>query len=234
MIIDDHEVAIEVLSDYIKKVPFLSLQKVSTDPINALALLEETSVDIIFLDVEMPELSGFDFLDSLKAKMGNDTPKIIITTGYDKYAITGFDHGILDYLLKPISFKRFKLAVDRATIDIKKNKIIPENEDFLFIDSGVKKIKIYFKDIIYIEAAGNYIFIVTINGRIIVHKTMNKIQTLLPDKDFIRVHKSYISSINHIKELQGNEIIFSSNEAVKSIPISNSYKTFFLKRLKIN
>jgi two-component system LytT family response regulator len=234
MIVDDDPEAIEVLSDYIQKVPILSLQKITTDPIKALAILEEIKPDIIFLDVEMPELSGFDFLESLKANQINNLSKIILTTGHEKYAITGYDHSISGYLLKPISFKRFKVVVDRVVVEIRKNKNSFGKEDFLFLDVGGKKIKVNFREILYIEAAGNYVFIITSKDRLMIHKTMNVIQDLLPEKDFIRVHKSYISSISHIKEIHGNEIFFTSEKPEKKILFSNTYKENLLKKLKIN
>lgn len=194
IVVDDQKEAVELLTDHIKLVPSLSLKLATVDSIAALNFLDKEKVHLIFLDVQMPGLSGLDIMEALKGKHGNDIPKIILTTGYDKYALTGYEFGIFDYLLKPISFKRFKSSVDRVLFDFEKNRSSDQN-DFFFIEKDGVKEKVNFSEIVYIEGARNYIFIVTQSAKTIIYKSLTSILQLLPEKSFVRVHKSYIVGI---------------------------------------
>ena len=231
MIVDDQSQSTELLVDHIGKVPSLAVTFVTVNPIEALAFLDSEAVDCIFLDVEMPELSGLEFIEMLKHKFGRNIPKIILITAYDQYALKGYDYGVFDYLLKPISFKRFKISTDRLVASITQTDII---RDFLFLDVDGKKVKIRFGDIVYIEGAGNYIFIVTQEKRTIFYKTMSGILEILPSNEFLRVHKSFIVSLAYIDALRGSEILLKTGNGPKSIPIGVTYKEALLSVLRIS
>jgi DNA-binding LytR/AlgR family response regulator len=216
--------------DHIKKIPALELKCATTDPIEALTFLDAETVDCIYLDVEMPQLSGIEFMEALKAKFGHNMPKIILITAYDQYALTGYDYGVFDYILKPISFKRFKISVDRLLATFNH---VEENRDFLFVDVDGKKLKINFTDIVYVEGAGNYIFIATAEKKIICYKTLTHLLELLPQNNFVRVHKSFIVSLSGIEAMRGNEVFVTLKNASKNIPIGTTYKDNLLRILKI-
>lgn len=231
MIVDDQSQSTELLVDHLRKVPSLALTFVTVNPVEALAFLDSEAVDCIFLDVEMPELSGLEFIETLKHKSGKDIPRIILITAYDQYALKGYDYGVFDYLLKPISFKRFKISADRLVSSFAQ---AGKTRDFLFLDVDGKKVKINFCDIVYIEGAGNYIFIATQEKRTIFYKTMSSILCVLPSDEFVRVHKSFIVSLAYIDALRGNEILIKSGNAPKSIPIGVTYKETLLSVLRIS
>lgn len=231
MIVDDQSQSAELLVDHIRKVPMLEVAFVTVNPVEALAFLDSESVDCIFLDVEMPELSGLEFIEMVKHKFGKVMPRVILITAYDQYALKGYDYGVFDYLLKPISFKRFKISVDRLVNSFTQTDV---TRDFLFLDVDGKKVKIKFCDIVYIEGAGNYIFIVTEEKRTIFYKSMSSILEHLPSNEFVRVHKSFIVSLPYIDALRGNEILIKSQAGHKSIPIGSTYKENLLSVLRIS
>lgn len=234
IIVDDQREAVELLVDHVKKVGALDLKMATTDAIEALDFLEEESVDLIFLDVQMPDLTGLDFIENLREKLGNKMPRIIFTTGYDHYALPGYEHGVFDYLLKPISFKRFKKSVDRVLAEQKPTTTSDSNErNFFFADVDGKKVKIDFDDIVYVEGARNYIFIVTDQRKMIILKSMTSMGELLPKEQFMRIHKSYICAINRIRAIKGNEIIVDVKDDSKAIPIGVTYREGVLKKLRI-
>jgi two-component system LytT family response regulator len=233
MIVDDQQAAIDLISVHISKIPELSLSSTHTDPITALVEYDKNPQELIFLDVEMPGLTGLEFVESLKAKYGNRMPKVIFTTGSEDYAMSGFDQGVADYLLKPISFKRFKIAVDRVLAGIENKQIPVEAEGFFFAESDNKKVRINFTDIVYIEAAGNYVTIAMKEKKLTIYNSMSAMQVLLPEKDFARIHKSFIASIPHIQALSGNEVIMTLGDKTKNLPIGVTYREGLLKKLKI-
>lgn len=230
VVVDDQAESLDLMINHIKNCPLLSVKYSTQDPIQALAFLDQEPVDCIFLDIEMPQMTGLEFIETLKAKLGNDSPKIILITGYGEYALTGYEYGVFDYLLKPISFKRFKIAVDRLWNTVSQKVA---EDDFFFADAEGKKIKIKFSEIIYVEGAGNYVYIITEEKKIVWYKTMNGIQELLPKNKFIRIHKSYIISINNIKSVRGNEVFLMLKGNSKNFPIGITYKEHLLKSLGI-
>jgi two-component system LytT family response regulator len=233
--IDDQIDNVELIADHIKKIPELVLLKTFTDPLAGFQFLENNKVELVFLDVEMPHLNGLEFIESLRSKMGNKIPEFILTTGHNKYALSGFENGVADYLLKPIGFKRFKIAMDRffsrklqnQTAEIHKN-------DYFFADVNSKKQKINFKDISYVESAGNYVNVFGDNNlKATVYTSMNAMQEMLPPDNFMRVHKSYIISIDHIHAIKGSELTMKRGDGTFNAPIGVTYKSATLKRLKI-
>lgn len=233
--IDDEAYAAEIIATFIKKTPFLEFVCTITDPFEGLKMVQNGEVDLVFLDIQMPELSGIQFL-----KICGDKCKVILTTAYSEYALEGFDLDVVDYLMKPISYERFYKAAVKAQILIEgpkptENPIIinamPPAADFMFIKGDAKNrfIKINYSDILYVEGMRNYLSIFTSQQeRIIVYQTLRDLENQLPNPPFYRVHKSYIISINHIKIVEGNSIQIGD----KFIPISETYREDFFKILK--
>lgn len=194
IIIDDQKDAIELLVDHVKNRSELILLKSFTNPIDGLSFLKKNSTDLVFLDIQMPHLNGLEFIESLRSKLGNSLPDFILTTGFDEYALSGFEHGVSDYLVKPIEYKRFIIAVDRyISKQLKNENAENEKMTYFFADVNGKKEKINFRDIAYIESQGNYVSIVGDNNlKMLIYKSMHSMQEMLSNNNFIRVHKSFI------------------------------------------
>jgi DNA-binding LytR/AlgR family response regulator len=231
LIVDDEPLALHILEDYISKIPFLQLVKATTNPIEALTIVQEKGADLVFLDVQMPELSGIQFL-----RIANGKAKVILTTAYPQYALEGYELDVIDYLLKPIAFDRFFKAVQKAqTImqpaaqPVHAEPVQPQQQDFLsdfiFVKTEHKIQKVYLNDILFIEGLKDYISIFTPNERIITLQNMKKMEDALPPKHFIRVHKSYIVSINKIDSIERSRICIGD----KIIPVGDTYRDEFFK-----
>src|SRR6195952_3684733 len=230
LIVDDEPLALHILEDYMSKIPFLQLVKATTNPIEALTLVQEGNVDLVFLDVQMPELTGIQFL-----KISNGKAKVILTTAYPEYALEGYELDVVDYLLKPIAFDRFFKAVQKAQGIIQPSakpivavEAAPQNDflsDFIFVKSEHKIQKVYLRDILFIEGLKDYISIFTAAERIITLQNMKKMEDALPGKHFIRVHKSYIVSINKIDSIERSRIFIAD----KIIPVGDTYRDEFFK-----
>lgn len=217
LVVDDEHIARKLLSDYIEKVPFLELIGTCSTALEAMQFLKSNSVDVLFLDIEMSDLTGIDLLKIIPNK-----PATILTTAYSEYAVQGYELDVKDYLLKPIDFERFCKAIAKIT-----SKPVPylshqiqvrqeEKIDRLFIKADNKIIKIAFPDIIMIKGQGPYVQIICENGRKIMSlQSMSKLAELLP-KNFYRTHRSYIVNIDHIDSIDGTFISLKSNEAVLS------------------
>lgn len=228
LIIDDEQMAHEIIKEYCDLIPDLKLAKHCYDALEALEYLRTNQVDLIFLDLNMPKLKGFDFLRSLSKK-----PKIIVTTAYQEYALEGYELEISDYLLKPFSFERFLKAVNKALeVDAKRSSNIPtENKsqkETIFVYVNKKHIQVTLDEIVYIEAAGNYAKIIFENDQLLVRSKLSDLMDKLPKADFMRIHKSFIVSKKHIKIIEGNRIKLLENY----LPIGNFYKAQVNKLLK--
>jgi DNA-binding LytR/AlgR family response regulator len=226
--IDDEPYALELITGYIQKTPFLELAGGFTNPLKALSFLMNNHVDLIFLDINMPELSGIQLLKSLSA-----SPKVVFITAYSEYGAESYDYNAVDYLVKPVKYERFLKAVNKV-IDISgkekvKNEVIKEHDDFLYIKSGTQTIKVAVDEILYIEGAGNYMTFFTLNKKIMSLFTMNEIMLLLPSDLFVRIHKSYIISIKHIDVIEKSRVIINK----VPIPIGITYREHFSKIIKI-
>jgi DNA-binding LytR/AlgR family response regulator len=230
LVVDDEPLALHILEDYISKMPFLQLVKVTTNPIEALQLVQEGNIDLVFLDVQMPELTGIQFL-----RIANGKSKVILTTAYSQYALEGYELDVIDYLLKPIAFDRFFKAVQKAQTIIQpaakpeiKTETAPQSDflsDFIFVKTEHKIQKVYLNDILFIEGLKDYISIFTPTERIITLQNMKKMEDALPEKHFIRVHKSYIVSINKIDSIERSRIFIGD----KVIPVGDTYREEFFK-----
>lgn len=224
--IDDEPLALRQIAAYIKKTPLLELVAQFESAIEAINFLSDSRVDLMFVDINMPDLSGMDFVKSLI-----DPPKVIFTTAYSEYAIEGFKVNAIDYLLKPIGYPDFLKAVDKAKSwfekDIVKPKQINTNKDSLFIKSEYKILRIKLDEIKYIEGMREYLQIHTINDKpVMTLLSMKKIEQFLPDDRFMRVHRSFIVNLNQIKTIERNRIVFDNSVY---IPISDQYKEAFRK-----
>lgn len=233
IIIDDQQEATDVIQDHLKRITQINLKKVFTDPIEGLKYLENNQIDLVFLDIEMPNLNGLEFIESLKEVNGKNIPKFIFTTGYHKYALSGFDHGAIDFLVKPIGFKRFNISMEKF-MDYIKNPIAQNsilNKDYFFVELDGAKFKIQYNNIAYIESDRNYIHIVEEKTVRKICKPMHYIENLLKNHDnFIRVHKSFIISDRFVEIIKGNDIVMNVNGTKKTISIGRTYKDNVLKK----
>lgn len=231
LIIDDEPLAQNVIEQYSLKIPGLSIIEKCNDAIAAHQFLTEHSADLVFLDINMPKMSGISFLKNLQ-----NPPHVIFTTAYSEYALEGFELNAIDYLKKPFSFERFSKAYFKAEeiIRLKKNQHRStsnfDNQNYLFVKSNKKTIKIEFTNICFIEGLGDYIKIHLVNEKIVTNLSMKKILSLLPSENFIRIHKSYIVATDKIELMEGNMIKVNGIK----IPIGNNYRSDFLKYIQSN
>jgi two-component system LytT family response regulator len=226
LVIDDEPKALEILSDYVEKVPGLELAGTFRDPLKALKFIQDNPVDLLFLDINMPDLTGIQFLNTLHGK-----PLVIFTTAYSEYALESYDYDAVDYLLKPIEFDRFLKAVNKAWQRFpKKEKIgisFNGERDFVFIKSGTDYFKLKTSEILYIRGTGNYLTFVTPKKEILSLLTMKKALDILPEK-FFRVHKSYIINFDHVDLIDNDEVRIKDTR----IPIGDSFKESLFSVLK--
>jgi len=229
--IDDEPLALKQIGSYIKKTPFLELAALCNNPFSAMEFIKENHVDLLFVDISMPDLSGMDFVKSLTVK-----PLVIFTTAYSEYAIDGFKADALDYLLKPIGYKDFLRAANKANsmFELKtahSEKKEPER-DHLFVKADYKIVRIEFSDIKYIESVHEYVRIHLINDKpVMSHISLKSIEEQLPSLTFLRVHRSFIVNTERIKVIERNRIVFDHNVY---IPVSDQYKANFQKFLSSN
>ena len=227
--VDDETPALDILEDNISKIPFLQLVKKCKNAYIALEVLQQESIDLLFLDIEMPGISGLSFLKNLP-----DRPMVIFITAYRKYAIEGFDLDVLDYLVKPVPFDRFLRAANKALeyqgFKQKENSLSPNFPDFLFIHSEYQLTKIFIHEITYIEGLGNYIKIYLVNSSkpILSKSSMKAMEERLPAGKFARVHKSFIVMIDKISSIRNESLKIKETE----IPVSRSYRESFFKEIK--
>jgi DNA-binding LytR/AlgR family response regulator len=241
LIVDDEPLAQDVLANHIGKVPQLHLVQKSNNAIEAFEAIHKNHIDLLFLDINMPVMSGLSFLRSLK-----DPPAVILTTAYTEYAMEGYELDVIDYLLKPIPFDRFLKAVNKAIAKLQLSgkqiqhiaeEHIPNvntatqttaatDKQYFFIKADGKLVKVNYADIKFIEGMKDYLKIHTTNGMIVTHYTMKAMEEQLPSDKFMRVHKSYIIALNAIKAIEGN-IIFLDKEKAE-VPLGNSFKEALL------
>lgn len=236
LVVDDEPLALHILEDYISKMPFLQLVKATTNPIEALTMVQAAEADLVFLDVQMPELTGIQFL-----KIANGKAKVILTTAYPQYALEGYELDVVDYLLKPIAFDRFFKSVQKAQSIIQpvaaKPQVVMQAEpvqqddfstDFIFVKTEHKIQKVYLHDILFIEGLKDYISIFTSTERIITLQGMKKMEDALPEKHFVRVHKSYIVALNKIDSIERSRIQIGD----KIIPVGDTYRDEFFRMIE--
>jgi DNA-binding LytR/AlgR family response regulator len=229
IIIDDEPLARNVIREYAKKIPTLNIVGECEDAICAHQTLQTKKVDIIFLDINMPKLSGIEFLKNLK-----NPPLVIFTTAYSEFALDGYELNIIDYLKKPFSFERFCKAYFRAEemhllkLSASNNDVVEKQRDFIFIKSDKKSIKVNISNIMYIEGLGDYIKIFLNDKKLVTNLSMKKIENLLPGTQFYRIHKSYIISLDKVESIEGNMVKINNTQ----LPIGNSYRQDFMIHIK--
>lgn len=230
--VDDEQLALDKIIHFISKVPFLELQNSFTNSLEALNYLKNNEVDLLFLDIQMDDLTGLQLIELLKKK-----PFIILTTAYSEYAIKSYELEVSDYLLKPISFERFLQAVNRVSDKMKENlnhdintidKTI-KRSDFILVKTDYQMQKVSFADILFIEGMKDYLRIVMPNRRIMTLQTFKNMMSLLPENQFFRIHKSYIIAIDKIKSIERNHVVINNER----IPIGESYRVDFFNYLKL-
>lgn len=229
LIVDDEQLARRLLKEFVSKIPMLELKGMCKNPLEAMDVLSKEHIDIMFLDIQMPEITGVEFVKSLQHK-----PATIFTTAYSEYALEGYQLDVIDYLVKPFPLDRFIKAVNKAIeyIDLKRNAYNSDQQngadsDYLLLHADHKIYKVALDEIKYIEGLKEYVSYYTKEKRIIVLQSLKSIEASLPSDKFIRVHRSYIVPIDKIKTLDGNQVQIGD----KLIPIGRSYKEDVLKRV---
>ena len=221
IVVDDEPLAVSLLGSYVEKIPFFELVFSTENPIEALEYIRKNEADLIFLDIQMSELSGINFM-----KIVGDKLKYILTTAYSEYALEGYEHNVIDYLLKPISFDRFQKSA------LKAQERFPTNEtsanSYFFVKSSGQQHKINFDEILYIESIKDYVNIKTDNQEYIVLDTLKSLENQLPE-NFARVHKSFILNLDKIEKIDVRNVFLNSG---KEIPIGETYKSEFFQKLK--
>jgi two-component system, LytTR family, response regulator len=225
IIVEDEPLAAEKLVDFIAKVPWLELCGSFHSGIEALRFIQKQTVDLIFLDIQMEGLTGIQMLESMSYR-----PHIILTTAYSNYATKAFDLQVDDYLLKPYSFERFLQAIQKACAGEKAESRLIENRNYIFVKTDYRYVKIMLEDILYIEGMRDYRCLITKKGKILTLATFTELSGLLKSSEFVRVHKSFIVSLNHIKTIEHQRIYI----AEKIIPISDTYKAQFYQAINFN
>lgn len=206
IITDDEPIARKGLKSYVEKIDFLTLIGECENALQLNSLLKTEKTDLLFLDIEMPLLSGLDFLDSLQ-----HPPKVILTTAYEQYALKGYELDVVDYLLKPITFERFVKAVNKAA-DLFEKVAKTNEEAYIFVRSDKQYKKIFLDDILFLESMDNYVIIYTPDSKEIIHGTLKSILDSLPDNCFLQVHRSYVVNLKHIRSIEGNQLLVGSHK----------------------
>ena len=219
IIVEDEMLAQQVIQSHLQKIDTCHLVAICNNALEAKEVLNKEDVDLMFLDIQLPGMTGLHFLRSL-----NNPPLVVLTTAYSEYAVESYEFNIIDYLLKPISFERFSKTIDKIIDGGLSARFLKEQDslpaDHIFIKSNGKFVKVNFSEITYIKGMKDYLKIHTPDSRLITHQTMNEMEKILPAKQFLRIHKSYIIALAHIKSIYGNSI---EMEKV-TIPVGITYK----------
>ena len=223
--IDDEPKALEVIERYCQKISLASLKASFREPLKAIEFLNREKVDLIFLDINMPDISGMQLLQTLSPR-----PLVIFTTAYSQYAVESYGLNAVDYLLKPVTFERFLMAINKAAAALlSKNTTGPDEDAAVFIKSGPQTHRVKVSEILYLEKNGNYITVHRKDGNILIRENMGDIFDLVPAADFIRVHKSYVVGIRHISMIEVHQLIVNGEK----IPIGSTYRDCLRDRLGI-
>lgn len=224
LIVDDEPLAIEVLENYVSQIPFMTHIGSCSNAIEADQILQEADIDLILLDVQMPQISGLDFLRSLKT-----TPNVILTTAFSEYALEGFDLDVIDYLLKPIPFDRFLKAIHRVRDRMSNETQSQENADYFFVKADKKLMRVDLDDVVYVEGLKDYVIIRCTKDRIITLQTMKSLETRFPSQRFQRIHRSYIVNVEKIRAVIGHTVEVEEKGQLKHLPIGKNYRDEILR-----
>jgi len=224
LVVDDEPIAREGMMEYVRQIDYLYPVDQCKSAVEAAGLLQKNKIDLIFLDIQMPKLTGIEFLKALA-----EPPLVIFTTAYSEYALEGFELDVVDYLLKPISFARFLKAAEKAqSYLLARNKDVSITDDFFFIKCNGKIEKIMMSEVIYIEAMANYVIIYTQQKKYITYLTFSGIEEQLPAHLFVRIHKSYLVAISAIQTIDGNEVITN----LMRLPLSKNCRNEVMGRIE--
>lgn len=211
--IDDEPRALEVVEIHAARVPFLNLKATFTDAFEAIPYLQQNKIDLLFLDIKMPDISGIEFINILQK-----VPMVVFTTAYSEYAVKGFELDAIDYLLKPFSLARFTKACNKA---LEISKLTKESmPDYIFLKTGYEEEKVFFEDILYIEAEGNYMSFILKNKKLLSRQSISETLNLLPASQFVRIHRSYVVAINKIQKITRQAVWIAGKE----ISVGASYE----------
>ena len=225
IIVDDEPLAIDILEAFVSNMPNLQLVAKCENAFEANEVLQQQKVDLMFLDIQMPQLNGVDFLKSL-----SNPPCVIFTTAYPEFAMEGFELNAVDYLVKPISMDRFMKAVNKVSEKLASKQETEENsENFFFVKADKKLVKINFDDIVYIEGLKDYVIIKNETSRVITLQTMKSLEDKLPPHIFRRIHRSFIVNMNKIQALDGSVVEVIEKGQVKHLPIGKNYRDELLE-----
>lgn len=218
IVLDDEFPAVNLLSDYIEKTPGLHLILKTTKPLDAIDAIRKGGIDLIFLDIQMPQLTGFELMKLIQSFK----TKVILTTAYPEYALQGYEHDVIDYLLKPITFDRFLISVNKAQgrISLQLSGMSANQPDFIFVKTEYRLQKISFSSIYYIEGLKDYIAFHTTEGKFLSLELMKNMAEILPGSVFLRIHKSYIININKINYIERGRIVINK----EYLPVGETYK----------
>jgi two-component system, LytTR family, response regulator len=211
--IDDERIALEIVKSHASRVPFLELKATFTDAFEALEYLQKENIDLIFLDIKMPDISGIEFFNSLNKK-----PLLIFTTAYSEHAVTSFEMDAVDYLLKPFSLARFIKGCNKA-FELYNHRNSSQATDHLYVKTGYEQIKVFYDEILYLEASGNYVTFVLKDKSVLSRSTFVEAVNLLPSEKFVRVHRSFLISIDKISKLEKYQVTLGAHK----IPVSEGY-----------
>lgn len=223
VIVDDEPVARQGLAEDIRAIDFMEVTGIAESALQAMELLTKQTPDLLFLDIEMPKLNGFDLLHSL-----DRPPMVILTTAYSHYAPESYEAGVIDYLLKPISFERLLKACNKARdFHKQQNAVAGGSADYFFVKSNGRFEKIMVGELLFVEAADNYIFLNTVAKKFLVYRTLKSMEEYLSPHRFIRVHKSFIVALDKVDSLDGNQLLIGRH----SIPVSRNYRETLVSKM---
>lgn len=225
IIVDDEPLAIEVIESHLEKIDDINIVATCPNAVKAFEVLQKKEIDLMFLDIQMPKLTGIDFLKTLK-----NPPQVILTTAYRDYALEGYELDVVDYLLKPISFERFLKAIGKVYQKGSKSNqsfVNEPEESFIYLKADKKTIKVHLNDIVYIESLRDYVRVKTKVKEIVTHQKISKLEDLLPKEEFIRIHRSFIVSIKKIEAFSSKGVELPG----KLLPIGRLYKSQVMETL---
>ncbi|HLP74220.1 MAG TPA: LytTR family DNA-binding domain-containing protein [Bacteroidales bacterium] len=229
IIVDDDKISCKIIEGYVQKYSTLNLAGTYNDAVEARNILtRRRDIDLIFLDIMMPEMNGFDFIGSLESP-----PNIIVISSAEEHALRAFDFNVVDYLLKPISYARFCKAIDKVERYFGRKEAAKTGEEEIFIKSGSSLIKLKIRDIVYVEALENYVTLNTSDEKYTIHFTMKAIESQLPTGIFVRVHRSFIVNKTMIQSIRENTLELNLGNTVKSIPVGKSYRDSLLGEINV-
>jgi len=226
LIVEDEPLARKLMTDYVRKISYLNLVDACSSPLAAMEILRQQSIDLLFLDIQMPEITGISLLKALQKK-----PMVVLTTAYSEYALEGYELDVVDYLLKPITFERFLRAVEKASQRrtapaqqvVEKPVTADSSQPFVFVKDGTKMVKVRWEDILYVEGLKDYVTIHTKQQKVVTLQRLKALEDQLPSDKFIRIHNSFIVAVDAIEVIHKGEVQIGN----ALIPISDTYRKSF-------